>query len=672
MGAISELPDAWRRGVGRWMRSMPRHERWSTATRPRIAPTSTSSTRRWSASGRPRARRRDARSSAPAALVERLVGYMQKAIKEAKVHTSWVSQDAAYETAVRQFVQRTLTGRTAPALPRLVPAVRASDRPAGAVQLAVAAGAQGDLARRRRPVSGHRALGPHAGRSRQPPAGRLRPAPGRCSARSNRCCTRAMPRARAAGVRALLRHVAGRPRQAAVTAALLRARRDAAQVFLEGSYTAGLGVDEIAQRHLVAFARRLGNDVRLTVAPRLTGSLLTETPRLPVGRESGRTPASSCRRRLGPIASSTSSPANGLRSRRSMAAASWSRPTCWRRHRSRCCAPHGVARQTTRSGERLSMSGVDGQTRPSPARVATRWAPRWSGRRGQLPRLGAHHDGDVRVVDRRHVARAVTREADGYFQGEFAGARRAAATGSARSRHTPLPDPASRSAARRAARLVGGGRLRRPSSGPTTTGAVSTLRGQVIYELHVGTFTAEGTWQAAAAASAALAGARRHGGADDAGRRVPGRVRLGLRRRRLVRADTPLRHTRRPAPLRRRRPRPRARRHPRRGLQPPRPERQLPGRFAHDYFTDRASPTSGAGASISTASAPTGMRELVLATSDTGFASSTSTASDSTRRTPSSTTRPSTCSPHSGGARARPPRRARDHRRRERAAAPDG
>jgi (1->4)-alpha-D-glucan 1-alpha-D-glucosylmutase len=43
-----------------------------------------------------------------AVFVERIQGYMNKAIKEAKEHTSWVSPDAEYEDAVRQFIARVL------------------------------------------------------------------------------------------------------------------------------------------------------------------------------------------------------------------------------------------------------------------------------------------------------------------------------------------------------------------------------------------------------------------------------------------------------------------------------------------------------------------------------------------------------------------------------------
>ena len=70
------------------------------------------------------------------------------------------------------------------------------------------------------------------------------------------------------------------------------------------------------------------------------------------------------------------------------------------------------------------------------------------------------------------------------------------------------------------------------------------LEGQVLYEMHVGTFTPEGTWAAAARELPELARTRHHGARADAGRRLPRPLRLGLRRRRPLRADPPLRRAR--------------------------------------------------------------------------------------------------------------------------------
>ena len=74
----------------------------------------------------------------------------------------------------------------------------------------------------------------------------------------------------------------------------------------------------------------------------------------------------------------------------------------------------------------------------------------------------------------------------------------------------------------------------------------------VIYELHVGTFTPEGTFAAAVERARRPGRARRHRDRADAGRRLPGRAQLGLRRRAAVRARRGLRHAGRPEAPRRR------------------------------------------------------------------------------------------------------------------------
>ncbi|HSA57492.1 MAG TPA: malto-oligosyltrehalose synthase [Gemmatimonadaceae bacterium] len=50
-------------------------------------------------------------SALPDEFVERLQRYMEKALREAKVHTSWVSPFEAYETAAHDFITRTLEAR---------------------------------------------------------------------------------------------------------------------------------------------------------------------------------------------------------------------------------------------------------------------------------------------------------------------------------------------------------------------------------------------------------------------------------------------------------------------------------------------------------------------------------------------------------------------------------
>jgi (1->4)-alpha-D-glucan 1-alpha-D-glucosylmutase len=52
-------------------------------------------------------------SAASAGLTERLVIYMEKAAREAKVHTSWIEENPEYLKALIRFVRETLTGETA-------------------------------------------------------------------------------------------------------------------------------------------------------------------------------------------------------------------------------------------------------------------------------------------------------------------------------------------------------------------------------------------------------------------------------------------------------------------------------------------------------------------------------------------------------------------------------
>ena len=51
------------------------------------------------------------RHEAPADLVERLQEYMLKAVREAKVHTSWLTPNQQYEDALEAFVERVLDRR---------------------------------------------------------------------------------------------------------------------------------------------------------------------------------------------------------------------------------------------------------------------------------------------------------------------------------------------------------------------------------------------------------------------------------------------------------------------------------------------------------------------------------------------------------------------------------
>ena len=121
LNAISELPAEWGREAARWMRANKRA--------------------RTLIEGEPRPDRNDeyrfyqalvgvwpsdsTDAVAPPSLVERLQEYMLKAAREAKVHTSWLTENHRYEQALRAYVERVLTGPTgARFLPMLLPLQR--------------------------------------------------------------------------------------------------------------------------------------------------------------------------------------------------------------------------------------------------------------------------------------------------------------------------------------------------------------------------------------------------------------------------------------------------------------------------------------------------------------------------------------------------------------------
>ena len=121
--------------------------------------------------------------------------------------------------------------------------------------------------------------------------------------------------------------------------------------------------------------------------------------------------------------------------------------------------------------------------------------------------------------------------------------------------------------------------------------------------------------------------------------RIQRRVRLGLRRRRLVRADATLRRARRLPARSSTRPIASARRDSRRGLQPLRPQRQLPGGVLVVLSSRSGTRPSGARRSTSMANGAGPVREFVTANAATGSTSTISTVCGSTRRRRSSTIR---------------------------------
>ncbi len=103
---LSELPEEWGREASRWMR-LNRHARTIVDGEP--APDRNDEYRfyqvlvgAWPMDGRPSRQ-----------FLDRVKAYMVKAIKEAKLHSSWINPFEAYENATADFVERVLVGREA-------------------------------------------------------------------------------------------------------------------------------------------------------------------------------------------------------------------------------------------------------------------------------------------------------------------------------------------------------------------------------------------------------------------------------------------------------------------------------------------------------------------------------------------------------------------------------
>jgi (1->4)-alpha-D-glucan 1-alpha-D-glucosylmutase len=113
INVISEIPDEWRRAVVEWMRINSRNRiivgaAWAPDRNDEYLCYQTL-LGTWPAE----AASTPVPERASEELVARLTAYMTKAVREAKVHTSWIRKNEEYGDAVEQFVSHTLTGRTA-------------------------------------------------------------------------------------------------------------------------------------------------------------------------------------------------------------------------------------------------------------------------------------------------------------------------------------------------------------------------------------------------------------------------------------------------------------------------------------------------------------------------------------------------------------------------------
>jgi (1->4)-alpha-D-glucan 1-alpha-D-glucosylmutase len=292
INVLSEMPEAWQVAVTRWRRLNAENRNRLVGSQ---APDANDEYLFYQALvGAWPADRDDAPlpSHAPPDLVGRLGAFMQKAIREAKVHTSWITPNPDYETAVARFVQRTLTGRTAPAfLASFVPfarrvAVAGMLNSLSQLVLKIASPGVADFYQgtelwdlslvdpdNRRPVDfAHRA------RLMQ----ELQPWLAATDVDSDPSSP--PDTTRAAAISAMLDEWPDGRIKLFVTALGMRLRRARPDLFLEGTYEP-LAAEGPGARHVVAFARRLGEHALIVIAPRLTTQIGDRGRLVPRGRE---------------------------------------------------------------------------------------------------------------------------------------------------------------------------------------------------------------------------------------------------------------------------------------------------------------------------------------------------------------------------------------------------
>ena len=107
----------------------------------------------------------------------RVKEYMNKAVREAKEHSSWINPNPEYDAAVTGFVGKVLDPAAAGDFLADLRAFAATVARVGAVNGLAAGGRAVRRAGRPGHVSGHRTLGPEPGGPGQPPAGGLRRPP---------------------------------------------------------------------------------------------------------------------------------------------------------------------------------------------------------------------------------------------------------------------------------------------------------------------------------------------------------------------------------------------------------------------------------------------------------------------------------------------------------------
>ncbi|ADV67452.1 malto-oligosyltrehalose synthase [Deinococcus maricopensis] len=198
------------------------------------------------------------------AFVGRMVDYMLKAAREAKVHTSWAQQDEAYEGALTDFVRGLLADERAVGVLR---DLHERTRVAGASN-----GLAATLVRLTAPGVPDTYQGSEGWNLSLVDPDNRRPVPYPALGRTLTRIEREAARNALKLAQTLLRDFMTGDVKLLVTWAALQARRAHPELFMHGTYT-----PITAGRHVLAFARTHGAQVAVTVTPRLT-ALLTRDP----------------------------------------------------------------------------------------------------------------------------------------------------------------------------------------------------------------------------------------------------------------------------------------------------------------------------------------------------------------------------------------------------------
>jgi (1->4)-alpha-D-glucan 1-alpha-D-glucosylmutase len=279
INVLSEIPEQWRVAVSRWARA---NASARSEVRGTMAPDRADEYLFYQAmvgAWPPGLKERPDR-----AYVDRISAYMLKAVREAKVHTSWINPSEAYDRAVSQFVERALAGPNARTFIPLF--VQFHERVARL-------GMVNSLAQALLKIASPGVPDFYQGTelwdlSLVDPDNR-RPVDFDLRATWLRDLERVLdgncPSAeRVAAVSDMLAHWEDGRIKLYVTTAALRLRRQCPEMFLAGTYRP---IEAAGGRaaHALAFAREHGRQRAIVVAPRLVAGLCGPHASLPVGEE---------------------------------------------------------------------------------------------------------------------------------------------------------------------------------------------------------------------------------------------------------------------------------------------------------------------------------------------------------------------------------------------------